>query len=234
MVTFAMRFEDRFPPAEREALRLAVADLERRTTAEIVPFVVARSDAYANADWKAAALGALAAGLAAAAIHRALGLWGLDPLLWIATPPVAGAALGWLLARLPFLARALVGRERIDERVRRRAESAFLAENLAATASREGLLLFVSLFERRVLVLPDLGLRARISAAAWDGVAAGIAARLKTEGPAAALAAGVGEVGEVLRAAGLTVDSAADRTSDMAPVLAGRNELADELRVEET
>jgi putative membrane protein len=228
-----MSFEDRFLPAEREALRLAVADLERRTTAEIVPFVVARSDRYANADWKGAALGALSAGLVAAALHRGLGLWGLDPVLWIALPPAVGAALGWLAARLPILARALVGKERIDEQVRRRAESAFLAENLAATASREGLLLFVSLFERRVLVLPDVGLRERIPPAAWEGVAAGIAGRLKCQGPAAALAAGVGDVEEVLRAAGLTVDSAAERTSDMAPVMAGLNELADELRVEE-
>lgn len=227
-----MSFEDRFPPSEREALRLAVADLERRTTAEIVPFVVARSDSYANADWKGAALGALGAGLAAAALHRALGLWGLDPLLWIALPPALGAVLGWLAAQLPLLARALVGKERIEERVRRRAESAFLAEDLASTASREGLLLFVSLFERRVLVLPDLGLRARIPAAAWDGVAAGIAGRLKSQGPAAALAAGVDAVGEVLRAAGLTVDSAADRTSAMAPVSTGPNELDDELRLE--
>ena len=228
-----MRFEDRFPPADREALRLAVADLERRTTAEIVPFVVARSDPYANADWKGATLGALFAGFAAAAIARALGLWGLDPLLWIALPPAVGAAAGWLLARIPVLARALIGGERIDERVRRRAESAFLAEGLAATASREGLLLFVSLFERRVLVLPDLGLRGRIPAASWDRVAAGIAARLKTQAPAAALAAGVEEVGAVLRAAGLTFDSAADRTSDMAPVVANPNELPDELRMEE-
>lgn len=228
-----MNFEDRFPPGEREALRLAVADLERRTTAEIVPFVVARSDRYANADWKGAALGALGGGLAAAALHRALGLWGLDPVLWIALPPAAGAALGWLAARLPILARALVGRARIDEQVRHRAEEAFLAENLAATASREGLLLFVSLFERRVLVLPDFGLRARIPAAAWDGVAAGIAGKLESHGPAAALAAGVELVGEVLRAAGLTIDSAADSTSNMAPVSAGSNELADELRLEE-
>ncbi|HXU33726.1 MAG TPA: hypothetical protein VN851_24410 [Thermoanaerobaculia bacterium] len=228
-----MTFEDRFPPHEREALRLAVADLERRTTAEIVPFVVAKSDPYANADWKGAALGALGGGLLGAALHRALGLWGLDPVLWIALPPAAGAALGWLAARLPILARALVGKEQIGERVRRRAESAFLAENLAATASREGLLLFVSLFERRVLVLPDVGLRARIPAAAWDGVASGIAGRLKTHGPAAALAEGVGLAGEVLRAAGLTVDSAADSTSDMAPLSADPNELPDELRVEE-
>jgi putative membrane protein len=228
-----MSFEDRFPPSEREALRLAVADLERRTAAEIVPFVVARSDRYANADWKGATLGALAGALVAVALHRALGLWGLDPALWIALPPAAGAALGWLASRLPFFTRALVGKERIDEQVRRRAESAFLAEDLAATASRQGLLLFVSLFERRVLVLPDLGLRGRIPAAAWDGVAAGIAGRLKSHGPAAALAAGVGEVREVLRAAGLTIDSAADSTSDMVPVSPGPNELADELRVEE-
>ncbi|MEP7010408.1 MAG: hypothetical protein ABJC13_08820 [Acidobacteriota bacterium] len=229
-----MSFEDRFPPSEREALRLAVADLERRTAAEIVPFIVARSDRYANADWKGAAFGALGGGLLAAALHRALGLWGLDPVLWIALPPAVGAALGWLASRLPPFTRALVGEDRIDEQVRRRAESAFLAEDLAATASRQGLLLFVSLFERRVLVLPDVGLRGRVSTAAWDGVAAGIAGRLKSERPAAALAAGVAEVGEVLRAAGLTIDSAADSTSDMAPVSAAVNELPDDLRLKET
>ncbi len=227
-----MKFEDLFPPFEREALRLAVADLERRTTAEIVPFVVARSDSYTGAAWKGATLGALAAALMAAALHRALDVWGLDPLVWVAVPPAAGASLGWLLARLPVLTRALTGNERIDEQVRRRAEAAFLAENLAATVSREGLLLFVSLFERRVLVLPDIGLRKRVSAASWDGVAAGIAEKLATAGPAAALAAGVTAAGVVLRAAGLTVDSAADLTSQIAPVTPG-NELPDELRLEE-
>ncbi|HEV7667932.1 MAG TPA: hypothetical protein VGS22_05375 [Thermoanaerobaculia bacterium] len=228
-----MSFEDLFPPAERETLRLAVADLEGKTSAEIVPFVVARSDAYANAEWKGAALGALAAALAATALFRSVELWGLDPAVWIALPPIAGAALGWLATRLPPVARALIGAELIEQRVRRRAESAFLAEELAATASREGLLLFVSLFERRVLVLPDVGFRARVPSSAWDRVAEAIAARLKSHGPAAALVAGVAQVGEVLNAAGLTIDSAADRTSRMAPVSPGPNELPDELRLEE-
>ncbi len=228
-----MTFEAHFPPAEREALREAVADLERRTTAEIVPYVVGRSDLYANAAWKGSTFGALVAALIAALLHAALGIWGLDPLLWIALPPLLGAALGRLAVEMPWVTRALVGAERLDEQVRRRAEAAFLAEDLAATASREGLLLFVSLFERRVLVLPDLGLRARVPAGAWDAVAALIAGRLKSHGPAAALTWGIAGVEAALRDHGLVVDSAGHRTSAMPRVSAQHNELPDELRLEE-
>ncbi len=228
-----MNFEAHFPPAEREALRVSVADLERRTTAEIVPYVVGRSDPYANAEWKGSTFGALAAALVAAVLHASVGIWGLDPVLWIALPPLLGAALGRLAVALPWVTRALVGAERLDEQVRRRAEAAFLAEDLASTASREGLLLFVSLFERRVLVLPGLGLRARVPAAAWDAVAAKIADRLKSHGPAEALTRGLAEVETALRDHGLVVDSAGHRTSAMSPVSAQHNELPDELRLEE-
>ncbi len=219
-----MSFEQLFPAAEREALRLAVVDLERRTTAEIVPFVVPRSDAYAQADWKSMALGALLGSLAAAAFHRFGEVWGFDPSLWIAVPPIVGAALGWFAARLPIVARVLAGSEVIDLRVRRRAEAAFLAEELFATERREGVLLFVSLFERRVLVLADVGFRGRIGSPAWTCVALSISERLKTGGPAAALLAGVERIGVLLNDSGLTFEPAATE---------GTNELPDDLRLEE-
>src|SRR5918911_1382748 len=98
-----------FSDADSAAVRDAVAAAERGTSGEIVPYVVPASDDYASATWKGAALGALAAALAAWALHRGLDLWGASRFLWMVLPPAAGAALGYLAAHLPPLRRFLAG-----------------------------------------------------------------------------------------------------------------------------
>ena len=76
--------------------------------------------------------------------------------LWIALPPAAGAALGWLAALfLPDLRRALVPAEALAARVHQRATQAFVEEDVFRTRDRTGILIFISLFEHRVVVLAD-------------------------------------------------------------------------------
>jgi len=208
-----------FGAPDLEAVRRAVAAAEADSGGEIVPYVVAASDPYPGAAWKGAALGAIAGALAGWAVHRAGGFWGGNLLFWMLLPPAAGGALAFLAVYLVApLRRALAGAELVELRTRRRAAAAFLEQEVFATADRVGILLFLSLFERRVVVLADSGIHAKVEAGEWDSIVAQIADGIRRGEAEAALVQGVRACGALLARHGL----------------AGRpgrgNELPDELR----
>lgn len=213
---------DRFLRAEDlAAVEAAVREAEAASGGEIVPYVVDASDAYPGAAWMAAALGAVAAPLVAAGLVAWLDLWGVWP-LWMTLPPLAGAGVGWLAARwVEPLRRALVPAPVAERRVAQRAAAAFLDEEVFLTRERTGILLFVSLFEHRVMVLADAGINRRVPAGAWDEVVADTVAGLRAGRHGAALAAGVARLGELL------VEHAVPRAAD------DRDELDNRVRREE-
>lgn len=190
---------DRFLRAEDlAAVEAAVREAETASGGEIVPYVVDASDAYPGAAWTAAALGAVAAPLAAAGLVAWLDLWGVWP-LWVTLPPLAGAGAGWLAARwVEPLRRALVPAPIAERRVEQRAAAAFLDEEVFLTRDRTGVLLFVSLFEHRVMVLADSGIHRRVPPGAWEGVVAETVAGLRAGRHGEALAGAVRRLGEIL------------------------------------
>jgi putative membrane protein len=193
-----------FSDAELTAIRQAVAAAEAESAGEIVPYVVTASDAYPGAAWKAAAFGAMAAALAAWAVERWGGFWGAQPLFWMVLPPAAGGALGLLAAHLaPALRRRLAGAEQLDARTRQRAAAAFVEQEVFATAGRTGILIFLSLFERRVVVLADSGIHARVADGEWEAMVARIVAGIRRGDPGAALAAAIRDCGDLLVRHGL-------------------------------
>jgi putative membrane protein len=71
---------------------------------------------------------------------------------------------------MPGFARLFLSRYRGEVEVQQYAESLFLQRELFATAERTGILLFASLFEGRVVVLPDRGVAGRLSEEAIGSV----------------------------------------------------------------
>lgn len=209
-----------FSDQDREAIRAATAEAEGRTGGEIVSYAVERCDAYEEAAWKGAALGALALALAAGLAHWLGAFWGGWGLLWITLPAGAGAAAGFALGTwVPGLQRRLVTPEVLEQRVARRAAVAFVDEEVFATRDRTGVLLFLALFEHRVVVLADSGINARVEPAAWEAISEGIARGIREGRPAAALVEAIGACGRLLEEKGV-----ARRPDDV-------DELGDELRV---
>ena len=185
-----------FSDADREAIRAATARAEARTGGELVCYIVERCDTYTGAVLRTALHGALIASLAAALLHGILGLWGLA-LLWIALPPALGALLGWILVRaFPALHRWMLSRDSVDRQVERRAASAFLEEEIFATRGRTGVLLFLTLFEHRVLIVTDKGWLERSDGDAWQAIGDRLADGLRQGDGARALIEAVEACGE--------------------------------------
>lgn len=188
----ALPLERFFSPADLAAIEAAVREAEARSAGEIVPYAVERSDRYARVFWTASTLGALAGGMVAALVRWAWDLWAGPVALWIALPPATGAALGWLATLAsPALRRLLLPPDAMAERVRQRAFQAFVEEGVFRTQDRSGILIFVSLFERRVVVHADRGLDGLVTPAEWEEVVSAIAASMRHGRPGPALADGI-------------------------------------------
>ena len=123
---------------------------------------------------------------AAFAVWR-FGGWGAPDYLWILIGLQLGLVLGWVASRFDAVARRLIGEEALDSRVEGRAAEAFLEEQVFATRDRTGVLIFVALFEHRVLVLADEGIDERVADDAWDEISGELALGLRRGTPAPAL-----------------------------------------------
>jgi putative membrane protein len=149
---------------EQHHLDKRVAEAEKRTGSQIVLAVIARSDAYPELPWKAFALAAAVAGFAATLLDRLRADWHTagTVLFVVAATLVAGAGSALLTVVWPGFARLFLDRNRAEAESQQYAESLFLKRDLFATKGRTGILLFVSLFERQVIALPDRQLAQRL------------------------------------------------------------------------
>jgi len=187
------RAADALSDAERAELSTAIAAAEERTTGEVAIVVLGRSDRHPGAEWLA---GAIAMLLGSALLAGWLP-WD-RPVWFFACQALLGAA-GFLSARwLPGFKRAFISEDRADEMVREQALQEFYAHDLHRTRDATGVLLFVSLLERRVVVLGDTGIDAKLDASYWEATTAAILAGLKNGSLARGLSEGLGRCADVL------------------------------------
>jgi putative membrane protein len=181
----------------------AVRDAEAGTSGEIVVVVVNAVDRYEEASWRGAALAAsVVLGLDLLYRHATPFWWRLPVDAGLLAALLVGGIAFILVARVAPLRRMLVSRVRRRTLVRAAAHTAFRTHRVAATQGRTGVLVFVSLSECEVVVLPDAGLEPLAPEGAWTGVVERLVAGMRAGRPGEALVDGVRACGEVLRAAG--------------------------------
>jgi putative membrane protein len=180
------------------AVKQRVAGLERSTGVEIVAAVIARADSYPEIPWKAFALGASLALLAAVAAALVAPGWEAAGAI-IETAVVAlatGAAAALATLWIEPLARLFLMPARRHAEVLQYAQALFLETGLQRTPRRDGILLLVSLFEHEVVVLADRGVRDRLAPAALDAVVGAVTAALARGHVKDALLDGLARPGE--------------------------------------
>lgn len=126
-------------------------------------------------------------------------------LLWIALMVPAAFGVGFFLSRLlPPLRMALAGATGVGAAVRQGARACFMELGVSATRERSGILVYVSLAERRCVVVPDVGVLAHVPESDWNRAVNAIESTVSTHGIGApglaALCTAVEALGDVLEA----------------------------------
>ena len=173
--------------ARQEDIHQAVIAAERRTVGEIIPVVLERSDEHPQANWLAALVTVLLG-----SVLLVLWLpWG-SPFALMACQLGLGG-LGFLLtSALPGFKRRFVTDARAAAVAAEQAIQEFYGLDLHRTEAQTGVLLFVSLFEHRVIVLGDEGIDAKVTPELWKTVEEAILRGVKEGDLSRGLVEGIG------------------------------------------
>ncbi len=194
----------RFPPADRDRIASAVREAEKRTSGEIVPYVVAHSDHYEEAEWRAGVLLGALTFTALVVIQKFTNIWLQLDLAWAGITALGAGAVGMLLVKfIPAMKRFFAGHAMIELRVSQRAAEAFITEEVFHTHNRTGVLIFVSLLERRVLVVGDSGINAKVRKEDWHGIVHTVVASIREGKTADGIIEAVRKCGALLEKHGL-------------------------------
>ena len=186
-----MRVEELLAPEAMAAIEAAVRGAERATSGEIVPMVVERSDPYADVRVAAAGIVAIALGGVFLEFAQRFSVW------LVPTQICVFAALCWAFGWRPLLG-LVAPNPLFAARVHRAASLAFHEAGLVETRERTGILIYVSLLERRVQVVADRGIHQRVDEGAWDEVVLRVVAGVRAGRADDGLVDGIRLCGEIL------------------------------------
>jgi len=161
----------RFTEEEKNKIEKAVQSLEAETSGEMVPYIVPGSDSYIEGT-----------------------LYSIIAFLIIGIILVIGASMAWLLPSgvtiiqilifllilmglgfsityfFPALRTQMVSNDTIERRVMQRAGAAFLDREVFNTKKRIGILLFISVQEKKVVILADAGINKYVDNSEWQHI----------------------------------------------------------------
>ncbi|HYE27701.1 MAG TPA: hypothetical protein VEA61_05655 [Allosphingosinicella sp.] len=188
-----------------------VARAERASDGEIVTVVAPRSDAYHDVALHYALLAMLLVPTVAALAPQSWIDWGLTLAFgWNATLSyrmlmlvlVAKMAVVFLIVRFalawPPLRIALTPASTRTRRVRRRAVELFRAGTEKRTQGRTGILLYLSLLERRAEIVADEAIHSQVEPDVWGEAMAVLVEQVKAGRTGEGMALAVEKIGEVL------------------------------------
>jgi len=216
-----MSLQKRFSTQDLDRIKAAVHQAESKISGEIVPVFVEKSGFYSVANYRAAVASGAAVFLLVILFDRympALAIY--DPLL-IFLLVVMFSLVGTLISNyVDFIKRIFIPQQHLDRATRQRAETAFLQEEVFNTRHRTGIMIFISFFEREVMVIADRGISKVVEQKEWDKMVQGIIQNIRKGSLVDGIEAAILRCGEILLEKGFL------KTAD------DINELKDDLRIE--
>ncbi len=216
-----MSLHKRFSSQDLERIKTAVHQAESKISGEIVPVFVEKSGFYSVANYRAAVVAGTMLFLLVILFDRYMPTLAIyDPLL-IFLLVFMFSLVGALTSNyVDFIKRIFVAQRHFDSATRQRAETAFLQEEVFNTRHRTGIMIFISFFEREVMVIADRGISKVVEQKEWDKMVQGIIQNIRMGKVVDGIEVAILRCGEILLEKGFL------KTADDV------NELKDDLRIE--
>ena len=197
-------------PEDHTLVANAIRAAEARTDGEISAVIAPSSDTYADVTLHWALLLALLPLALFASfpgmVHWAVTLidpWAGEPSLrliatFLLLKTAAAFIAGWLIFRIPRVKLALTPDATKARRVRRRAIMLFQVGTERRTATRTGVLLYLSLAEHRAEIVADESIQSKISGEEWGEAMLALLEGVRDGRPGEGIAAAIARIGDVL------------------------------------
>ena len=189
--------------AEIKEVESCVAEVEKTTSGEIVPMIVSSSYHYPLSDMIGGLIFGLAAAIAVTVIFSIRKSWGgvtvFDLWLFPAVLAVSFIAFHELVKRIPRLKRLFVTKAEIGEEVEEASLTSFYRYGLQNTRDRTGILIFISVFERRAVVLADVGIDDKVDESVWKDVVDIVVSGFKNRNHSQAICQAVQRCGDIIK-----------------------------------
>lgn len=184
---------------EQQRISEATRQAERRTSGEIVPMIVSASHDYPMAAITGTAFFALPLSLLLTPFVAApLWLGHQDMWIFLALFCLLALPIHPLIKRTPAIKRLFLNKRQVDEEVQEAAVTAFFIEKLYKTREENGILIFISILERRVWVLADTGINSRIKQEEWQEIVDHITRGIREKRQCDAICEAIARVGDIL------------------------------------
>ena len=197
----------KFSSEDKEKVKSAVNKAESATSGEIAVAMIGQSDDYASYELIFAHIvgfiylmtimffvGPIEQILQqiswSYSINHLLAFYGFSTFLII--------TIFYLLANIKFIDRLIIPARVKRKKVQERATRYFMESGVYNTRDRTGILIFVSLLERRVEILADTGINALIEQQTWDSILNNIINGIKTDNFKESLLAAIKDCGDLL------------------------------------
>jgi putative membrane protein len=176
------------------AIKSSIHKAELLTSTEIVPLVAETSDAYWWVHWVWTISGWAMGTLWFEYRSHHLFLEATDLVLFQGTAMILAFALSFI----PAIKRNSIPRRWITQSVHRQALADFLTAGLTGTRDRTAVLIYLSVFERRVNVIVDIGISAKIPNVYWEQTVQEIIRGIRSGKSVGSLCLAIETIGEKL------------------------------------
>ena len=153
-----------------------IEESEKRTQSEIVPMITHHSDVYPAAHFRAAIIVSFIFSLML--YFSPLNIINPIYFLWIQIP---GLYLGYVIGHISFVKKLLITKEEINHEVNQKAYEAFFHHNLHLTKHHNGVLIFISIMEKKIKIITDVGISSKVEQKIWDEIIFQFTQKIKTE-----------------------------------------------------
>jgi putative membrane protein len=185
---------------EQDRVTQAVKQAELQTSGEIVPMIVSYSHDYPRAIFLATMMYSLILTYALAHV--------LSTTLWIDFFNIHYFFLlfaplffifFWIVSTYRALARMFISKDQMAAEVEEEATKSFFIERLYETKENNGILLFISVFEKKAWILADRGINERIDQTEWQEIVDTLTGEIRKNNRGDGICAAVERIGAILK-----------------------------------
>lgn len=181
---------------EAHKVETAIQKVETATSAEVVAMIVRRSSPLGHVPFQVTLLLLICILVFEIPQMDFFTEWNLTWLFLLLSAACYG--VGILLAKISWVQRVLIPRNDQKFQVDERAQLEFYLNGMTGTAGKTGVLIFVSLLERRAVILADKAISEKLPAETWNKILTELVHAIKSGLVGEGLSAAIQKVGTIV------------------------------------